>query len=154
MFRRRARAAAEDAAVDEPGTAVRTAPPPRRPARGRAAAAGATAVGAVGTGILRLARLVMVIGWIVALLIALGILLRDVDANSRNSIVKDIHDAGSFLVGPFKDVITENGKPKLALSINWGIAAVVYLLLAALLSSMIARVGRGGVALARRPAAA
>jgi hypothetical protein len=52
--------------------------------------------------------------------------------------VSDIHDAGAWLAGPFKNVFTvKNAKEAIAL--NWGLAALVYLVVGSLLASLIAR---------------
>jgi hypothetical protein len=121
---------------------------------GRPAARGpglaAAAVGTAGAGIVAVARLVMTIAVLIALLIAAAIVLRDVDANASNSIVKAVHNGANFFAGSFTDIIKEKGHPKRAITINWGIAAVVYLIVGAIISSLIARVGRGGVGFARR----
>jgi hypothetical protein len=79
------------------------------------------------------------------LLIVLAIVLRDVGANSSNAVVKGVHEGANFFAGGFTDVIRFSGHPKRAISVNWGIAAVVYLLAGALIASLIARVGRGGM---------
>ena len=116
--------------------------------------AGAAAVGAVGAGVMLIARLVMTVATLIALLIALGILLRDVDANARNSIVKGIHEGANFFAGAFTDLITFRGHAKRAITVNWGIALVVYLIVGAFIASMIARVGRGGLRFQRSRRAA
>lgn len=92
-----------------------------------------------------LARLVMTVAALIALLIGLAIVLRDVDANSSNTIVKGIHDGANFFAGAFTGLITFNGHPKRAITVDWGIALVVYLIVGAVISSFIARIGRGGV---------
>src|SRR5690349_16126966 len=50
--------------------------------------AGSATVGALGAGVVTLARLVMTLAVLIAVLIGLAIILRDVDANASNSIVK------------------------------------------------------------------
>ncbi|HST54646.1 MAG TPA: hypothetical protein VLJ42_01975 [Solirubrobacteraceae bacterium] len=123
------------------------APPARRRTSfgGRTRDAGAGAVGAFGSGVMVLARLVMTVAALIALLIGLAIVLRDVDANSSNTIVKGIHDGANFFAGAFTGLITFNGHPKRAITVDWGIALVVYLIVGAVISSFIARIGRGGV---------
>jgi hypothetical protein len=116
--------------------------------------AGAAAVGAAGAGILMLARLVMLVATLIALLIGLAIILRDVDANASNTIVKAIHDGANFFAGAFTDMIKFNGRPKLAITVNWGIALLVYLVVGGVVARMIARVGRGGVRFERSRRAA
>jgi hypothetical protein len=107
-------------------------------------AAGATA-GAIGSGVLTLARLVMLAATLIALLIALAIVLRDVDANGANSIVKGVHEGANFFAGAFTGLISFGGHPKRAITVNWGIALIVYLLAGALIARLIAGVGRGGL---------
>jgi hypothetical protein len=112
---------------------------------GRTRDAGASAVGTLGSGALLLARLVMTAATLIAVLIALAIVLRDVDANQGNTIVKGIHEGANFFAGAFTGLITFSGHPKRAITVDWGIALVVYLLVGALIASMIARIGRGGL---------
>jgi hypothetical protein len=113
--------------------------------------AGAATAGAIGAAVLVLARLVMTIAVLIALLIGLAIVLRDVDANASNTIVKGIHDGANFFAGAFTDLITFSGNhPKRAITVNWGIALLVYLAVGALLASVIARVGRSGLNIERR----
>src|SRR6478609_6949052 len=85
-----------------------------------------------------LARLVRSAAWLVALVIAVGIALVLLDANMGNVIVRDIHDAASFLVGPFKNVFSPKSH-KADVAVNWGLAAIVYLLVGSLM-----RVGPDG----------
>ncbi len=112
-------------------------------------AAGATA-GAIGSGVLALARLVMLAATLIFLLIVLAIVLRDVDANASNSIVKGIHEGANFFAGAFTGLITFAGHPKRAITVNWGIAAIVFLVAGALLARIIGGVGRSGVRFERR----
>jgi hypothetical protein len=116
--------------------------------------AGAAAVGAAGAGVILVARLVMAVATLIALLIALAIVLRDVNANAGNSIVKGIHDAANFFAGAFTDLIKFKGRPKRAITVNWGIALIVYLIVGAVIARLIARVGRRGLRFERRRRAA
>lgn len=95
----------------------------------------------------------MIAATLIALLIVAAILLRDLDANSSNSIVKAIHDGANFFAHPFNNVFAEKGHPKRAIAINWGIAAAVFLLVGWFVASLIRRVGRGGLVASRRTAA-
>jgi hypothetical protein len=122
----------------------------RRQRRSRARDAGAAAVGALGSGVLLVARLVMAIATLIALLIALAVVLRDVDANSSNTIVEGIHEGANFFAGAFTGLITFAGHPKRAITVNWGIALLVYLIVGAVIARVIASVGRGGVLFERR----
>ncbi len=130
------------------GVGGEAAPRRRRVGRTRDAA-GATA-GAVGAGVIALARLVMLAAVLIAVLIVLAIVLRDVDANASNSVVKGIHEGANFFAGAFTGLITFAGHPKRAISVNWGIAAVVYLIVGALIARLIAGIGRSGVRFERR----
>ncbi len=140
------------AATETPAPMRDKAAAPRRRAglgwRTRSAA-GAT-VGAIGSGVLALARLVMSVAALIALLIVLAIVLRDVDANGSNSIVKGIHEGANFFAGAFTGLIKFSGHPKRAITVDWGIAAIVYLIVGAIVSRLIASVGRGGVRFERR----
>jgi hypothetical protein len=127
------RAGARERAARGPGVARRT----RNPA--------AAALGAAGAGVLLIARLVMAVTALIVLLITLAIVLRDVDANAHNTIVKGIHEGANYFAGAFTGLITFNGHPKRAISVDWGIAAIVYLIAGALIARTIARVGYRGV---------
>jgi hypothetical protein len=90
------------------------------------------------------ARLVRLAAALVVLVIAVAIVLRVAGANPANSVVSDIHDAGRALVGPFKNVFTiKNAKVDLA--VNWGVAAIVYLIAGGLLAGLITRVRPRGL---------
>jgi hypothetical protein len=140
-------------AAESPARAVPTAEsreravppaPRRRTLAWRTRDAGAAAVGTLGSGVLLIARLVMTVAALIALLIGLAIVLRDVDANRTNTIVKGIHDGANFFAGSFTGLISFNGHPKRAITVDWGIALIVYLIVGAAVASMIARVGWGG----------
>lgn len=128
-------AAAEDAAATDEAR-------PRRVGRGRVAAArGAWAVGSVMVAIARLVRLIV---GIVVLLIVAAIVLRVLSANASNTVVKDVHDAGKALVGPFNNMFSIK-HPKVSIAVNWGIAAVIYLFVGGLIARLIARAAPTGV---------
>jgi hypothetical protein len=59
-------------------------------------------------------------------------------ANPGNSVVSTVHDAAKFLVGPF-DGIFKPHDHRLAIAINWGIAALVYLAVARLIVGLLRR---------------
>jgi hypothetical protein len=107
--------------------------------------AGAATAGAVGSGVLVLARLVMTVAVLIALLIGLAIVLYDVDANASNTIVKGIHEGANFFASPFTGLITVAGHTKRELTIDWGIALLVYLVVGAVIASLIARIGYSGL---------
>ena len=87
---------------------------------------------------LALARLIRLAATIVAMIIIAAIVLRLADANAANTIVKAIHNAGSTLAGPFKNVFSIKN-PKTSMVVNWGLAAAVYLILGHLIASLLAR---------------
>ena len=98
-----------------------------------------------------LARLVRLAAWLVALVIVVGIALVLLDANMGNAIVRDIHDAASFLVGPFKDVFSPKSH-KADIAVNYGLAAVVYLLVGSLIAGMLVRMAPRGTVRSRTAA--
>ena len=117
----------------------------RRVVAWRTRNAGAAAVGTAGAGVVLVARLVMAAASLIALLILLAIVLRDVDANANNSVVKGIHEGANFFAGAFTGLIRFGGHPKRAITVDWGIALLVYLIVGGIVSSVIARIGRGGM---------
>jgi len=149
-MRRREANASEDPVGDEPVSREARGRGPRRERvaddadvprgtrrrTGRGAAAGAA--GGAGSVLLLLARLVRLVAGVLALIIVAGILLIVLDANAGNSIVSSIHDAANSLVGPFDGIFTPSD-PKVKIAINWGIAAAVYLVVGAIIASILAR---------------
>src|SRR5436305_885210 len=101
-----------------------------------AAARGASAMGSL---LLALARVVRLAAWIVALVIVAAIVLRIAGANPANVIVRDIHDIGKTLVGPFHNVFSIKN-PKVSIAANWGLAAVVWLVVGSVIASLLARI--------------
>jgi hypothetical protein len=90
-----------------------------------------------------IARTVRLIAGSVALVIVAAILLRVLGANASNSIVRDVHDAGKALVGPFDNVFSLKN-PKASIGLNWGLAALVYLIVGGFIASLIARAAPRG----------
>jgi hypothetical protein len=85
-----------------------------------------------------LARLVRTLAGLIALLIAVAIILFLVGANPANAIVRDIHDAAAWFVGPFKNLFSIHDA-KLAMLVNWGLAAVLYVVVGGFIASLLAR---------------
>jgi hypothetical protein len=112
--------------------------------------AGAAAIGGVSAGVVMLALVLITAAVMVALVLALAILLADVNANTGDAIVKGVHSSANFFAGSFTDLIRFGGHPKRAVSVNWGIAALVYLLAGALAAKLIFGVGRGGLRFEQR----
>jgi hypothetical protein len=97
--------------------------------KGRGAAYGALGV---------LARVIDIAVAVVAVIIAVGVLLVVLEANRSNDIVDLIHDAGSWLVGPFKDFFTLDDR-KLEVAVNWGLALAVYVIVGRLVTGLLRR---------------
>jgi archaellum component FlaG (FlaF/FlaG flagellin family) len=89
--------------------------------------------------LIAIARLIRLVALAVAAVIVAAIVLRLLSANPANSIVSALHDAGQTLAGPFKNLFSIKNA-KTAMAVNWGIAAVVYVVVGGFLASLIARV--------------
>ena len=99
----------------------------------------------------RLAGLVSLLGMAIAFVIAIGIALVVLDAKKTNDIVSVWLDVARFLTEPFHGIFDlERGKENLQLGINWGLAALVYLVIAMLIARVLRRVGSGGSTFMRR----
>ena len=95
---------------------------------------------AVGIALGVLARIIRILTWILVAIIVLAIVFAVLEANRRNIIVSTVDDVAKSLVGPFDRLFTPPD-PKVRLAVNWGIAALVYLLVGMLIAAIIARVG-------------
>lgn len=84
------------------------------------------------------ARLIRIVTSVVVAVIVVAILLVLFGANPHNSVVSHIHDAAKVLVGPFANVFSVHDA-KAALAINWGLAALVYMIAGHALATMVAR---------------
>lgn len=89
------------------------------------------------------ARLIHAVTGIVVGLIVLAVVLFLLGANGHNEIVSDIHDAGNWLVGPFRNVFSVKNHDW-HMILNWGLAAVVYSFIGGLLANLVARSAYGG----------
>ena len=97
-----------------------------------------TATVAARKGAWGIARIVNLIGRLVAAALVIAILLVVLEANRDNAVVEAVLDAGRFLAGPFKDMFDlDNRKTEVAM--NYGIAAVVYLFVAGLIARLLRR---------------
>lgn len=85
--------------------------------------------------VIRLAGLLVFVG------IAVGIAFVVLDANERDTLVGEWLDVCRTVVDPF-DLDLERGKGHLQIAINWGIAAIVYLVAALLVAGLLGRVSR------------
>ncbi|RZT13413.1 hypothetical protein EV649_6604 [Kribbella sp. VKM Ac-2569] len=102
---------------------------------------GKQALTSVGSGVRKLRNLIASLIWLVAVLaaavLALGALFTALDqTNQSNEIVRWILERGHDLVGPFKDLFRLE-TAKNTLLVNWGIAALVYLIAGKILEKII-----------------
>lgn len=111
--------------------------PPRRPREEpRAAEKPSTASTAVSRLREIVATAVFTVAVLAALVLALGAVLIALKANEQNSIVAGIIDVGKRVVGPFDDIFRMDTRVKQVL-VNWGIAAVVYLIVGRVVERII-----------------
>jgi hypothetical protein len=117
----------------------------RSTSRSESRAASVGGAGRVARGFANGARLlVRVVGLVVSvvvLIIIAGILLVVLKANPSNSIVTDVHGWARSLAGPFDGIFSFHSA-RVAIAINWGIAAVVYLFLGGLIARLLRRAHR------------
>jgi hypothetical protein len=92
---------------------------------------------AADSGRATLARVIGAIASIVALILIVGIALVLLKANQGNDIVGAIRDAASWLAGPFEGMFSFD-KQRTETAVNWGLAAVVWLVVGRLLARLIA----------------
>jgi hypothetical protein len=89
-----------------------------------------------------LARLVRLAATIVVAFILAGIAIHLFDANTSNGIVSAVNDVAKWLTHPFRNVFDlEDDKARIA--VNWGLAAVVYAAVAAVIVAVLARASLG-----------
>ena len=88
-----------------------------------------------------LARIVRLVVSVVVLIIVAGILLVVLKANATNTVVSDVHDWARSLAGPFDGMFSFHNS-HVAIAVNWGIAAAVYLVVAGLITRLIGRAHR------------
>lgn len=96
-----------------------------------------------------LARIVRIITGLLAGLLVLGILLVVLEANEDNGIVAAILAAARYLARPFDEMFNLDD-PKIEIAVNWGIAAVVYIVAGALIVALLAAIGRSVAGRGRR----
>ncbi|WP_246486484.1 hypothetical protein [Kribbella qitaiheensis] len=115
------------AAAKKPGNPVA-----KSASTGVAGGKGKAAMSTVGSGVKRTRNVIASAIWLIAVLaaavLALGALFTALDqANQSNEIVRFVLDRGREIVGPFKDLFRLE-TAKNTLLVNWGIAALVYLI--------------------------
>ena len=131
MFK--ARVAGPASAVDQDGRPARVSRRQRR--RNGTGARGF----AMGLGLL--ARAVRLVVSVIVLIIVAGILLVLLKANLTNSIVSTVHGWARSLAGPFDGIFSLHNA-RVAIAVNWGIAAAVYLLVGGLIARLLGRAHR------------
>jgi hypothetical protein len=128
MFRARP-AGAPASEVDPNGRPVEVRREGRREAGG---------VGVFGQGVGLLARAVQLVVSVVVLIIIAGILLVVLKANPANSIVSEVHSWAHWLASPFNGMFSFHSA-NVAIAVNWGIAAIVYLCIGGLIVRLLGR---------------
>jgi hypothetical protein len=88
-----------------------------------------------------LARVVRLVVSVVVVILVVGILLVVLKANPANTIVSDVHGWARSLAGPFDGIFSFHNA-RVAIAVNWGIAAVVYLFVGGLIARLIGRAHR------------
>ncbi|MFI6518584.1 hypothetical protein ACIBF1_23715 [Spirillospora sp. NPDC050679] len=116
----------------EPAGARRHTPARRLPGGGAAAAR--------KRAVSLLAGLVSIVTTIVVLVLAVHIVFVVFEANASNDLVSRVGDWAGDLAWQFKDVFQPED-PKLAVAVNYGLAALVYLVIGRLLVTLIRRLG-------------
>jgi hypothetical protein len=92
-----------------------------------------------GLGIrLALARLIRAAGAVAAGIIALAIVLHVLGAKTSNGVVDAIHQAGSWL-SSWSHGLFSIQNSDVSMAVNWGIAAVAYVVVAHFIARMLAR---------------
>ena len=90
-----------------------------------------------------LARIIRVAALLVFALIVLAILLNLLKANPSNAIVSAVHNAAGTLVGPFANMFSF-ASARTTMVVNWGLAAIVYVIAGGLLASLVEIPGATG----------
>ena len=96
----------------------------------------------------KVTNLIQLAGWIIGGIIIAGIILVVLEANEDNAIVDVILEIGRFFTRPFRDIF-EMDDNKLEIAVNWGIGAVVWILLGILISTLVHAILRRGGRTAR-----
>lgn len=113
----------------------------KSPQSGAAGGKGKAAMSTVGSGVKQARNVIASVIWLIAVLaaavLALGALFTALDqTNQSNEIVRFVLDRGHEVVGPFKDLFRLE-TAKNTLLVNWGIAALVYLIAGKLIERFV-----------------
>ena len=125
----------------KPSGASGNKPPVSKTSSVSSSGKGKQALTSVGSGVRKLRNLIASLIWLIAVLaaavLALGALFTALDqTNQSNEIVRWILERGHDLVGPFKDLFRLQ-TAKNTLLVNWGIAALVYLIAGKIVEKII-----------------
>jgi hypothetical protein len=80
----------------------------------------------------------MTIFAVIAAVLVVGVLLVLIGANQQNTIVDFVLDVGRFFARPFNHLLPQHNA-KQDMVVNWGIAALAYLIVGSLLAKLIHR---------------
>jgi hypothetical protein len=100
-----------------------------------------TGAGGFATGVGLLTRVLRLVVSVVVLIIVAGILLVLFKANLSNSIASTVHGWARSLAGPFDGIFSLHNA-RAAIAVNWGIAALVYLIVGELIARLLGRAHR------------
>jgi hypothetical protein len=89
-------------------------------------------------GAVAAARVLQLIARAVVAVLVVGILLILLGANQQNDLVGALLDAARWLAGPFANLFELDSR-KTEVTVNWGIAAVAYLVIAHLIARVLVR---------------
>jgi hypothetical protein len=89
-----------------------------------------------------LARLVRLAATVVVAFILAGIAIHLLDANTSNDIVSAVNDVAEWLTQPFHNFFDLNDD-EARIAVNWGLAALVYAVAAAIIVRLLAGAGAG-----------
>jgi uncharacterized Tic20 family protein len=82
-----------------------------------------------------IANVLRLIGMLIAFVIVVGIALVALDANEDNALVDAWLEVARFFTRPFRGIFELDDSTR-QIAVNWGIAAVVYVLVFALLARL------------------
>jgi hypothetical protein len=94
-------------------------------------------------GMVLLARIIRLATAAAVVVIVAGIVLHLLDANAGNTIVSAVYDAAGWLASPFDNVFNPSN-PKVHIAVNWGLAALVYAIVGAVIAWLLVRAGLTG----------
>jgi hypothetical protein len=129
-----------DQAVETPAKSAAEAPPPAKQ-RGRTRRSFTVLPRRTWRrGIEAVATAIVVAAVIVAIILAVHVVFVVFEANNANSLVTTINDWADTLAWKFRDVFTPDNAKTAAL-VNYGLAAVIYLIAGRIVAGLIRRAG-------------